>query len=167
MARLRALAVPRALVRRGGAGDAVPRTELVPGDSSCSRPASRVPADARLVRSAALRVSEAALTGESDAVDKDAGRPCSMPDTPLAERRTMVYLGTTVLAGSGLAVVTATGLATELGRIGQLVALAGTRATPLERQVEALGRRLIGPRARASARVVGARGHPARRSRSG
>jgi Ca2+-transporting ATPase len=56
----------------------------------------------------------------------------------------MVYLGTTVAAGSGVAVVTATGLATELGRIGQLVALAGERATPLERQVEGLGRRLIG-----------------------
>jgi Ca2+-transporting ATPase len=88
-------------------------------------------------------VSEAALTGESDAVDKEAEAVLD-PDTPLAERRTMVYLATTALGGSGLAVVTATGLATELGRIGQLVALAGTRATPLERQVEALGRRLIG-----------------------
>jgi Ca2+-transporting ATPase len=56
----------------------------------------------------------------------------------------MVYLGTAVVGGSGLAVVTATGLATELGRIGQLVALAGERATPLERQVERLGRRLVG-----------------------
>jgi Ca2+-transporting ATPase len=65
------------------------------------------------------------------------------PDVPLANRTTMVYLGTTVLAGSGMGVITATGVATELGRIGQLVALAGPRATPLERQVEALGRRLI------------------------
>ena len=56
----------------------------------------------------------------------------------------MVYLATTVLAGSGVAVVTATGPGTELGRIGQLVALAGERATPLEREVERLGRRLIG-----------------------
>ena len=143
MARLRALAVPRALVRRGGMVVQVPSTELVPGDLIVLEAGVRVPADARLVRSAALRVSEAALTGESDAVDKDAEAVLD-PDTPLAERRTMVYLATTALAGSGLAVVTATGLATELGRIGQLVALAGTRATPLERQVEALGRRLIG-----------------------
>ena len=143
MARLRALAVPRALVRRGGLVAQIPSTELVPGDLIVLEAGVRVPADARLVRSAALRVSEAALTGESDAVDKDAEAVLD-PDTPLAERRTMVYLATTALAGSGLAVVTATGLATELGRIGQLVALAGTRATPLERQVEALGRRLIG-----------------------
>ena len=143
MARLRALAVPRALVRRGGLVAQIPSAELVPGDLIVLEAGVRVPADARLVRSAALRVSEAALTGESDAVDKDAEAVLD-PDTPLAERRTMVYLATTALAGSGLAVVTATGLATELGRIGQLVALAGTRATPLERQVEALGRRLIG-----------------------
>ena len=143
MARLRALAVPRALVRRGGLVAQIPSVELVPGDLIVLEAGVRVPADARLVRSAALRVSEAALTGESDAVDKDAEAVLD-PDTPLAERRTMVYLATTALAGSGLAVVTATGLATELGRIGQLVALAGTRATPLERQVEALGRRLIG-----------------------
>ena len=56
----------------------------------------------------------------------------------------MVYLATAVLAGSGMAVVTATGLGTELGRIGQLVALAGERTTPLERQVEHLGRRMVG-----------------------
>ena len=143
MARLRALAVPRALVRRGGEAIQLPSTELVPGDLIVLEAGVRVPADARLVRSAALRVSEAALTGESEAVDKDATAVLDA-DTPLAERRTMVYLATTVLAGTGLAVVTATGLATELGRIGQLVALAGTRATPLERQVEALGRRLIG-----------------------
>ncbi len=82
------------------------------------------------------------LTGESDAVEKEALARLD-PNAPLALRRTMVYLGTTVLAGSGLAAVTATGLATELGRIGQLVALAGERTTPLERQVEALGRRLM------------------------
>ncbi|PWU19396.1 MAG: hypothetical protein C5B48_13670, partial [Candidatus Rokuibacteriota bacterium] len=101
-----------------------------------------MPADCRLVQSAAFRVSEAALTGESDAVEKDAQLRLD-PDTPLALRRTMVYLGTTVLVGSGLAVVTATGRSTELGRIGQLVALTGRRTTPLERQVEALGRRLM------------------------
>jgi Ca2+-transporting ATPase len=75
-------------------------------------------------------------------VDKEAAVPLE-PGTPLAERRTMVYLATSVVGGSGLAVVTATGLATELGRIGQLVGLAGARLTPLERQVEQLGRRLI------------------------
>jgi len=142
LARLHGLAVPRALVRRGGHVEEIPAAELVPGDLIALEAGVRIPSDARLVRSAALRVAEAALTGESAAVEKDAG--LLLPaDTPLADRRSMVYLGTAVLAGSGLAVVTATGLATELGRIGQLVALAGERETPLERQVEQLGRRLM------------------------
>jgi Ca2+-transporting ATPase len=75
-------------------------------------------------------------------VDKEAAVPLE-PDVPLAERRTMVYLATSVVGGRGIAVVTATGLATELGRIGQLIGLSGDRMTPLERQVEELGRRLI------------------------
>jgi P-type Ca2+ transporter type 2C len=142
LAKLRSLAVPSALVMRGGRVLRLPSALLVPGDLVLLEAGGQVPADARLIRSAALRVSEAPLTGESDAVEKDAGAQIDVR-APLADRRTMVYLGTTVLAGNGLAVVTATGLATELGRIGQLVALAGERTTPLERQVEALGRRLM------------------------
>ena len=142
LARLRALAVPQALVRRGGQVARVTAADLVPGDVVILEAGSAVPADARLLRSAALQVSEAALTGESGAVWKDAAASLA-PDVPLADRITMVYLGTTVLAGSGVGVITTTGVATELGRIGQLVALAGPRATPLERQVEALGRQLI------------------------
>jgi Ca2+-transporting ATPase len=115
----------------------------VPGDVVVLEAGAQVPADGRLVQAAALRVSEASLTGESEAVEKDESARLAV-DTPLAERRTMVYLSTTVLAGSGLAVVTATGAITELGRIGQLVSEAGERTTPLERQVEDLGRRLIG-----------------------
>ncbi|HET8576836.1 MAG TPA: cation-translocating P-type ATPase, partial [Methylomirabilota bacterium] len=142
LARLRDLAVPQALVRRDGRVARVPSAALVPGDLIVLDAGAQIPADARLVRSAALQVAEAALTGESEAVGKDAAARLA-PEIPLAERRNMVYLGTAALAGSGLAVVTATGLATELGRIGQLVALAGERTTPLERQIEALGRRLI------------------------
>ena len=100
-----------------------------------------MPADARLLRAAALQVNESTLTGESAAVEKDAGPRGRR--TPLAERANMLYLGNHVLSGSGVALVTATGPATELGRIGRLVASAGSRATPLERQVESLGRRLI------------------------
>ena len=142
IARLRSLAVPRAIVRRDGQSAEIAAAELVPGDLIALEAGAAVPADARLLRSAALRVSEAALTGESAPVDKDADA-VSAPGAPLAERPTMVYLGTAILSGSGLAIVTATGFATELGRIGQLVALAGERTTPLERQVEQLGRRLL------------------------
>ena len=124
LARLCALGVPQALCRRGGALRRLAAAELVPGDLIVLEAGAQVPADARLLRSAALRVAEAALTGESVPVDKDA--EARLPaDTPLADRITMVYLGTAVVAGSGVALVTATGLATELGRIRQLVALAG------------------------------------------
>jgi P-type Ca2+ transporter type 2C len=142
LARLRALAVPHATVRRDGRLIRIAAAELVPGDVVLLEAGAAVPADARLLRSAALQVDESALTGESAGVWKDAqARP--VPDGPLAERANMVHLGTAVLSGSGLALVTATGPATELGRIGHLVASTANRATPLERQVEALGRRLI------------------------
>ena len=142
LARLRTLAVPHATVRRDGQIVRIAAEELVPGDVVVLEAGAAVPADARLLRSAALRVDESALTGESAAVSKNADAHPA-PDGPLAERSNVVHLGTAVLVGSGLALVTATGPATELGRIGQLVASTGRRATPLERQVEALGRRLI------------------------
>jgi Ca2+-transporting ATPase len=142
LAKLRALAVPQAMVRRDGYVTRIAATELVPGDVVILDAGAVVPADGRLLRAAALQVNESTLTGESAAVWKDAEAP-SGPDTPLAERANMLYLGTTILSGSGVALVTATGPATELGRIGRLVAASGSRTTPLERQVEALGRRLI------------------------
>ena len=142
LAHLRAMVVPHTLVRREGRVRHVASEVVVPGDLVVLEAGAHVPADARLARGARLRMAEAALTGESAPVDKDV--TAVTVDTPLAERATMVYLGSTVVAGSGLAVVTATGLGTELGRIGQLVALGGERATPLERQVETLGRRLLG-----------------------
>jgi Ca2+-transporting ATPase len=129
-------------VRRAGHIAEIPAAELVPGDLVLLEAGGQVPADIRLLGSSRLRITEAALTGESAPVDKQADARLST-DTPLAERRAMAYLGTAVLGGSGLGVVTATGVATELGRIGQLVALAGERSTPLERQVEQLGRRLV------------------------
>jgi len=140
--RLRALAVPLALVRREGRTFPVPSADLVPGDLIVLEAGAHVPADARLATATALRVNEAALTGESFPVTKDAHARLVV-DAPLPERPTMVYLGTGVLAGAGTALVSATGLATELGRIGQLVALAPERATPLEDQMETLGRRLV------------------------
>jgi Ca2+-transporting ATPase len=142
LARLRALVVPTARVRRDDRDLVIPAAALVPGDVVLLEAGAQVPADARLVRAAALRVDEASLTGESIPVAKRA-EDVLAADMRLADRTTMVYLATAVLAGSGVAVVTATGLGTELGRIGQLVALAGARTTPLEQQVERLGRRMI------------------------
>jgi Ca2+-transporting ATPase len=143
LAALRSLALPHALVKRGGQVSRVPASTLVPGDLLILEAGAQVPADARLLRNAGLQTAEAALTGESVPVDKDAEAKLP-PAAPVADRVSMVYLGTTVVAGSALAVVTATGTATELGRIGQLVALVPHRETPLEREVEQMGRRLIG-----------------------
>jgi Ca2+-transporting ATPase len=89
-----------------------------------------------------LRTSEAALSGESLPVSKEAGVALAA-DTVLAERSNMVYQGTTVAAGTGRAAVTATGTATELGRVGVLVAGLGEERTPLERRLDLLGRRLV------------------------
>jgi Ca2+-transporting ATPase len=143
LARLRALATPEAVVWRDGGPLRVRATEVVPGDVIALEAGASVPADARLIRSAALLVNESTLTGESVPVEKIAEARVGV-ETPLADRVTVVYLGTTAVAGSGRAVVTATGPATELGRIGQAVAEAGERETPLERQIEWLGRRLVG-----------------------
>ena len=143
LARLRALAVPHAIVRRDGqlvriaaAGAGAGRRRRAGGGRG--GPGRRAPAAERGPAGRRVRPSPARAPR--------CGRtptPGPAPDGPLAERANVVHLGTAVLAGSGLALVTATGPATELGRIGQLVASTGRRATPLERQVEALGRRLI------------------------
>jgi Ca2+-transporting ATPase len=100
-----------------------------------------VAADARLLASTAFSCVESALTGESDAVDKDAGAACTC-ETPLADRLNMVFMGTSVATGTARAVVTATGMGTELGRIAQLIE-AGEEETPLQKKLDAFGRVLI------------------------
>jgi P-type E1-E2 ATPase len=91
---------------------------LAPGDVVLLEAGGQIPADARLTRSASLSVDEAALTGESVPVDKDAAASVRS-QAPLAEHATMVHLGTTVVTGTGTAIVIATGVAIQLGRVGQ------------------------------------------------
>src|SRR5581483_11973311 len=98
-------------------------------------------ADARLVEAAALRTGEAPLTGESDPVEKHAG--VYGPETPLADRKNMVFLGTNVAGGSGRAVIVATGMATEVGHIATLLETASSGETPLQRKLDQVGRRLL------------------------
>ncbi len=141
MLALRRMAVPTARVRRGGVVRVVEATELVPGDVVLLEAGDRVPADARLVEAVGLRVDESALTGESVPADKDA-RAQLAEGCPLAERRNMVYMGTVVTAGRGVAVVTATGGGTELGKVARLVAATPREATPLQRRLEGLARTL-------------------------
>ena len=141
LASLRAMTAPQARVRRTGMDQRVAAHELVPGDIVLLEAGDRVPADVRLLTAYALRTVEAALTGESAAVEKDTGA-CT-PDAPIHDRRCMAYLGTHVTEGASQAVVVATGDGTELGRIARLVRSATDEPTPLQRQLEALGRRLV------------------------
>ena len=138
---LRALGAPRARVRRDGRAMVVPAANVVPGDVLLLDGGDVVAADARLVEAHGLRTIESALTGESFPVDKDA-KPCGA-DAPLAERHDQVFLGTAVAAGRGVAVVAATGMATEMGRIAGLLSAARETRTPLQRQLEDLGRTLL------------------------
>ena len=124
-------------VLRDGVPLRVPSVELVPGDLLQLTEGDRVGADARLLQAHSLRVQEASLTGESDAVLKDAA---VLPrDTPLAERANMVFKGTAVVQGTGMALVTASGMATEMGRIAHLLAETPEEATPLQKEVRQIG----------------------------
>lgn len=142
IASLASLAPPHVAVMRDGEIRTIEPADLVPGDLVLLRSGERVPADARLIAGEGLRVNESPLTGESVPVDKDASSPLS-PATPLAERVTMTYAGTIVVGGSGRAVVVATGMDTELGRIAGLVDAAREPKTPLQKAMKALSARLV------------------------
>jgi Ca2+-transporting ATPase len=137
---LRELSAPEVVVRRGGEERTVPATELVPGDVLVLGEGDVVPADARLVETHSIEVDEAALTGESVPVSKSTG---TLPaETPLAERSNTVYRGTSVSRGRAVAVVVGTGMETEMGAIATELLAAEETQTPLQRSLDALGRRL-------------------------
>jgi len=140
MASLQAMASPMVSVVRDGTPQEVASRTLVAGDLVHLGAGSRVPADGRFVQAHAMRVVESALTGESVPVDK---HPDSVaPDAPLAERTSMAYAGTSVAAGRGTMLVTATGMRAELGRIAGLLRGAVPGKTPLQRRLDVLVRRL-------------------------
>jgi Ca2+-transporting ATPase len=137
---LREMAAPTAAVRRDGDLRDIDASGLVPGDVIELRGGDVVPADSRLLDTTDLEADEAALTGESVPVSKST-EPVSS-ETPLAERTSMVYKGTSVTRGKGVAVVTETGMETAVGEIAQrLAATEGTR-TPLQEELNELGRKL-------------------------
>ena len=138
---LRKLATHKARVVRGGQDVLVEARAVVPGDILLLEAGDAVAADARLLDGAALQIAEAALTGESLPVGKDL-LPRA-PDTPLADRRNMVYAGTHVTAGRARALIVATGLATEIGHIATLAEEAKEPQTPLERRIAEFGRYVI------------------------
>lgn len=139
---LKKMAAPLARVIRQGEVRSIPAEELVPGDIIALEMGDLVPADARVLSDHLLQVDEASLTGESVPVKKDAD--VVLPDTePLGDRRNMVYSSTVVTYGKGTAVVTNTGMGTELGKIAHLVQTMGREQTPLQEQLEGVGRLLV------------------------
>lgn len=128
-------------VRRGGVAVEVPADELVPGDIVLLDAGSRVPADGRLVLATTLEIDESPFTGESLPVTKTADILCSNK-TPLAERGNMAFMNTCITRGRGECVVTATGMQTQIGLIAQMMESAEASMTPLQVQLDSVGRRL-------------------------
>ncbi|HET7460782.1 MAG TPA: HAD-IC family P-type ATPase [Longimicrobium sp.] len=154
MEALLSLEVPRATVIRDGRPADVDAREVVPGDVLAIEAGELVPADAYLLDAAELVTAEAPLTGESLPVRKRAGG--ALPErTPLAERANLVFRSTFTSAGSGRAVVFATGMETEVGKIGTLVSSVSVEPTPLERRLDELGGRLVWLALAAAAAVAG------------
>ena len=138
---LKQLSAPVATVVRDGVEADIPADELVVGDVVMLEAGDAVPADGRLIEAAALRIIEAALTGESESSLKDA-TALAAPDAPLGEQIGMVFAGTTVAVGRGRFVVTATGPATQMGHIADLLAETPEEETPLQVELDRVGKRI-------------------------
>jgi Ca2+-transporting ATPase len=146
---LREMAAPAATVIREGRERRVPARELVPGDLILLATGDKVPADVRLIEAVNLQTVEAALTGESAPVEKHT-RPLEDERLPTGDRKNMAYAGTAVTYGRGRAVVVATGMATEFGKIARMLEAVETSKTPLQENLDRVGHAL----ARAAVVVV-------------
>ncbi len=138
---LQNLSAPHARVIRGGKEEIIDAADLVPGDIIKIEAGDFVPADARLIASSSLKSEESALTGESVPSDKDANAEVA-DDAPLGDRKNMIYSGCSVSYGSGKAIVTGTGMSTEMGKIAGLLEGESDSQTPLQKKLAQLGKYL-------------------------
>lgn len=138
VAALRAMSAADATVTRDGERQSVPAAEIVPGDVILVEEGDTIPADARLIESAALHTAEAALTGESLPITKSTARIGE--EVPLGDRDNMIFSGTAATYGHATAIVTATGMRTEMGRIAGLLKETPDESTPLQRQLDHTGK---------------------------
>ncbi len=129
--------VPQARVVRGGVTVMVEATDVVPGDIVQVEAGDIVPADGRIVRSATLEAQEAALTGESAPIAKDAG-PLASSDVTLGDRTNMLFQNTSVTRGTGTIVVTATGAGTQMGQIATMLSSVTRTRSPLQKELDSL-----------------------------
>ena len=135
---LKQMAAPRGSVLRDGSEVKIPALELVPCDVILLHTGDRMPADARLLEAVNLQIEEAALTGELVAVEEH-NQPLSIDDLPVGDRKNMVYAGTAATYGRGKALVVATGMQTEFGKIAQLLQTVETSKTPLQHNLDKVG----------------------------
>jgi Ca2+-transporting ATPase len=155
IAALKRMAAPSVKVLRSGAWIEVSAREVVPGDVIKIETGGVVPADCRIIESVNLRVQEAALTGESEPVEK-VTEPLAGADLTLGDRRNMAYRGTFATFGRALAVVVSTGMATELGKIAALIQAVRHEPTPLQKRLDALGKILVVIAVLIAALIIGA-----------
>jgi len=135
------MAAPRATVRRDGRVRLIPAKQIVPGDILLLETGDRVPADARLIEVSNLKVNEAMLTGESMPVDKHT--EALHEEVPMAERKNMVHMGTTVNYGRATAMAVRTGMATDIGRIATAIQEIKPEKTPLQKNISKLSRYIV------------------------
>jgi P-type Ca2+ transporter type 2C len=140
VAALRQMSAAHANVIRDGDRHSIPAADVVPGDVILIEEGDTVPADARLIDSTALQTAEAALTGESLPVSKDTA--ALYEEVGLGDRHNMIFSGTAATYGHGRAVVTATGMETELGRIAGMLKEAPDETTPLQKELDRVGKLL-------------------------
>ncbi len=140
---LKKLTSPHAIVKRDGRQQEIDAADLVPGDIVCLEAGRQVPADLRLTKSMSLKIEEAALTGESVPVDKDAGYVAQGKTEP-GDCKNMAYMSTNVTYGRGEGIVAATGMDTQIGHIAGMISEAKEEMTPLQRRLADLGKVLSG-----------------------
>lgn len=141
MLALQKMAAPKATVLREGHAKLIPTPEIVPGDILLLEGGDLVAADARLFEVFSLKSNEASLTGESLPIEKNS-QSCSL-ETPLADRKNMVLMGTSIVNGTSRAIVVATGMQTEMGRIAEMLQAATHEETPLQKKLNQVGARLL------------------------
>jgi len=139
---LKKLIETKATVIRGGQEIIIPDVDVVPGDILLLKEGERIPADARIIETIGLRTDESSLTGEFGAIDKEK-KTLKNKNLPLADRVNMVFKGTAVLSGSGSAVVTETGIRTEIGAIGTALSTATQTDIPLKKEISLLSKEIL------------------------
>src|SRR6266487_202190 len=142
VAALQKMLIVKSRVRRGGQIIELPAEQIAPGDIVVLEAGDRVPADGRIIRAATLEIDESALTGESAPVPKEV-TPVDQADTPLGDRVDMAYMNTEVTRGAGDILVTATGMATEVGHISGMLQTTKLEQTPLTKQLNTLTNQIV------------------------